>query len=209
MKVEAGGDASASSFILHPLSFDPVDPRLVMLIVVGAAILVVVALPFAWYNKLVRLRQLIRESWGNVDVQLRRRYDLIPNLVNTVKGYATHERDVLERVIEARNRAQANTGAVGSQSEDERRLVDATKQLFAVAEAYPQLKASANFLALQKELVDTEDRIAAARRFYNANVRDYNVSRTTFPVMLVAGFGDFPPADYFEVEDHTVRAAPA
>ena len=185
------------------------DPKLVMLVVVGAAILVGVALPIAWYNKLVRLRQLIRESWGNVDVQLRRRYDLIPNLVNTVKGYAAHEREVLERVVEARNRAQANHGTVGSQSEDERRLVDATKQLFAVIEAYPQLKASANFLALQKELVDTEDRIAAARRFYNANVRDYNVTRTTFPTMLVAGFGDFPPQDYFEVEDHTIRAVPA
>src|SRR5829696_8602471 len=104
-----------------------------MLLVVGVAILVAVALPIAWYNKLVRLRQLIRESWGNVDVQLRRRYDLIPNLVNTVKGYAAHEREVLERVVEARNRAQANQGTVGSQSEDERRLVDATKQLFAVA----------------------------------------------------------------------------
>ena len=180
-----------------------------MLLVVGVAILIVVALPIAWYNKLVRLRQLIRESWGNVDVQLRRRYDLIPNLVNTVKGYAAHERETLERVVEARNRAQANHGTVGSQSEDERRLVDATKQLFAVIEAYPQLKASANFLALQKELVDTEDRIAAARRFYNANVRDYNVTRTTFPTMLVAGFGDFPPQDYFEVEDHTIRAVPA
>jgi LemA protein len=112
-------------------------------------------------------------------------------------------------VIEARNRAQANRGAIGSQSEDERRLVDATKQLFAVVEGYPQLKASQNFLALQRELVDTEDRIAAARRFYNANVRDYNVTRTTFPTMLVAGFGDFPPHDYFEVDDHTVRAAPA
>lgn len=180
-----------------------------MLIVAGAAILVAVALPLAWYNKLVRLRQLIRESWGNVDVQLRRRYELIPNLVETVRGYATHERDVLERVTDARNRARANTGAVGSQSQDERRLVDATKHLFAVAEAYPQLKASQNFLSLQRELVDTEDRIAAARRFYNANVRDYNVGRTTFPVMLVAGFGDFPPQDYFEVDDHTVRAVPS
>ena len=184
------------------------NPALVTGIVVVVALAIAVALPLAWYNKLVRLRQLIRESWGNVDVQLRRRYDLIPNLVNTVKGYATHEREVLERVIEARNRAQANTGAVGSQSEDERRLVDATKQLFAVVENYPQLKASANFLALQRELVDTEDRIAAARRFYNANVRDYNVSRTTFPTMLVAGLGDFPPQEYFEVDDHTVRAAP-
>src|SRR5215216_2845835 len=127
-----------------------------LLIIPIVVLIVVIGLPLAWYNKLVRLRQLIRESWGNVDVQLRRRYDLIPNLVNTVKGYASHEKDVLERVVEARNRAQANTGAVGSQSEDERRLVDATRQLFAVIESYPQLKASGNFLALQRELVDTE-----------------------------------------------------
>ena len=184
------------------------DASILFLVAGAFLLLVLIALPIAWYNKLVRLRQLIRESWGNVDVQLRRRYDLIPNLVNTVKGYARHERDVLERVIEARDRAYHNHGPVGSQSQDERQFVDATKQLFAVAENYPQLKASANFLALQRELVDTEDRIAAARRFYNANVRDYNVTRTTFPTMLVAGFGDFPPEDYFEVEDHTVRAAP-
>ena len=180
---------------------------LLVVIVVGAMILI--GLPIAWYNKLVRLRQLIRESWGTVDVQLKRRYDLIPNLVNTVKGYATHEKEVLERVVEARNRAQANQGAVGSQSEDERRLVDATRQLFAVIESYPDLKASTNFLHLQQELVNTEDRIAAARRFYNANVRDYTVSLTTFPTMLVRGFGDFPPADYFEVDDYTVRATPS
>ena len=180
---------------------------LIVACVVGGLILI--GLPLAWYNKLVRLRQLIRESWGNVDVQLKRRYDLIPNLVNTVKGYATHEREVLEQVIEARNRAQANGGAVGAQSEDERRLVDATRHLFAIVENYPQLKSAANFQHLQQELTNTEDRIAAARRFYNANVRDYNVSRTTFPTMVVAGLGDFPPADYFEVDDHTVRIAPA
>src|SRR5438128_12151514 len=112
------------------------DPAIVIIVVVVAVLVPVIALPLAWYNTLVRLPQLIRESWGNVDVQLRRRYDLIPNLVNTVKGYAAHEKDVLERVVEARNRAQANTGAVGSQSEDERRLVDATRQLFAVIENY-------------------------------------------------------------------------
>src|ERR671939_592842 len=106
------------------------DGSVIVLIAVAALLVVGIALPVAWYNKLVRLRQLIRESWGNVDVQLKRRYDLIPNLVNTVKGYATHEREVLEATVEARNRAQANTGAVGSQSEDERRLVDATRQLF-------------------------------------------------------------------------------
>ena len=183
----------------------PIVPILVVLVIVG---LIVIGLPIAWYNKLVRLRQLIRESWGNVDVQLKRRYDLIPNLVNVVKGYAQHERQTLDAVIEARNRAQSSAGNIATQSQDEQQLVRATRQLFAIAEAYPDLKASANFLALQKELVDTEDRIAAARRFYNANVRDYNVSRTTFPTMLVAGFGDFPPADYFEVDDYSVRNAP-
>jgi LemA protein len=183
----------------------PIVPILLVLVIVG---LIVIGLPIAWYNKLVRLRQLIRESWGNVDVQLKRRYDLIPNLVNVVKGYAQHERQTLDAVIEARNRAQSSAGNIATQSQDEQQLVRATRQLFAIAEAYPDLKASANFLALQKELVDTEDRIAAARRFYNANVRDYNVSRTTFPTMLVAGFGDFPPADYFEVDDYSVRNAP-
>ena len=184
------------------------DPNVVLLLAVGGAVLLAVLLPVAWYNKLVRLRQLIRESWGNVDVQLRRRYDLIPNLVNTVKGYAAHERDVLEAVTAARDRAVASTGAVGEQSRDEQQLVRETRRLLAVAEAYPQLKANANFLHLQQELVNTEDRIAAARRFYNANVRDYNVARTTFPTMLVAGLGDFPPADFFEVDDYSIRQPP-
>jgi LemA protein len=185
------------------------DAGFVIFIIIIVGLLIVIALPIAWFNKLVRLRQLIRESWGNVDVQLKRRYDLIPNLVNVVKGYAEHERSTLDQVIEARNRAQANSGNIAAQADDERKFVSATRQLIAVAEAYPQLKASANFLALQNELVNTEDRIAAARRFYNANVRDYNVSRTTFPTMLVAGMGDFPPADYFEVDDYTVRQSPA
>src|SRR5688572_8196312 len=181
------------------------EPGVVILIVVVVGLLVLIGLPVAWYNKLVRLRHLIAESWGNVDVQLKRRYDLVPNLVNVVKGYAQHERDTLQQVIDARNRAEANHGAVASQARDEQQFVRATRQLFAVAEGYPDLKAPQQFGALQQELVNTEDRIAAARRFYNANVRDYNVSRTTFPAMLVAGLGDFPPADYFEVDDSTIR----
>src|SRR4051812_46582217 len=184
------------------------DNPLVWVLVLGVVALVAIALPFAWYNKLIRLRQLIKESWGNVDVQLKRRYDLIPNLVNTVKGYATHERETLLAVTEARNRAAGSSGAVGEQARDEQQLVAATRRLMAVAESYPDLKANQNFLALQQELVNTEDRIAAARRFYNGNVRDYNVARTSFPTMLVAGFGDFPPADFFEVEDHTARQPP-
>jgi LemA protein len=186
-----------------------VETGLVISITILVALVVLIGLPLAWYNKLVRLRQLIRESWGNVDVQLKRRYDLIPNLVNVVKGYAQHERDTLQTVLEARNRAEANHGAVGSQAQDEQQLVRAARQLFAVAEAYPELKASQHFTSLQQELINTEDRIAAARRFYNANVRDYNVARTTFPTMLVSGLGDFPPADFFEVEEITVRQAPA
>src|SRR3954468_6080185 len=176
----------------------------IVLIILVVLVLGVIAI----YNGLVQAKVRVDEAWSDISVQLKRRYDLIPNLVNTVKGYATHEKDVLERVVEARNRAQSNQGAVGAQSEDERRLVDATRQLFAVIENYPDLKASTNFLHLQQELVNTEDRIAAARRFYNANVRDYTVSLTTFPTMLVRGMGDFPPADYFEVDDYTVRAAP-
>lgn len=194
---------------LSPLPLAQVDPGICFLAAMGLGALIIIGLPIAWYNKLVRLRQLIRESWGNVDVQLKRRYDLIPNLVETVKGYATHERQTLEMVIDARNKAQANTGAVGSQAEDEQKLVRATRQLFAVAEGYPQLKASGNFLQLQQELVDTEDRIAAARRFYNANVRDYNVSRSTFPIALIAAMFEFPPEEFFEVEDSSVRIAPA
>jgi LemA protein len=185
------------------------EGSLILIVILAVVVLVMLALPISWYNKLVRLRQLIRESWHNVDVQLRRRYDLIPNLVNVVKGYAQHEQQTLAAVIEARNRAEANHNSVASQAADEQAMVRAAKQLLAVVEAYPQLKASQNFLALQRELIETEDRIAAARRFYNANVREYNVSRTTFPVMLVAGMGDFPPADYFEVEDITTRQAPA
>ena len=185
------------------------EGSLILIVILAVVVLVMLALPISWYNKLVRLRQLIRESWHNVDVQLRRRYDLIPNLVNVVKGYAQHEQQTLAAVIEARNRAEANHNSVASQAADEQAMVRAAKQLLAVVEAYPQLKASQNFLALQRELIETEDRIAAARRFYNANVREYNVSRTTFPVMLVAGLGNFPPEDYFEVEDITVRQAPA
>jgi LemA protein len=177
------------------------------LVLIGIVV-VAVCLPLAWYNKLVRLRQLIAESWGNVDVQLKRRYDLIPNLVNVVKGYAAHEQRVLEEVTAARNLAAASRGAIGQQSKDEQNLVDATRRLIAVAESYPTLRANENFLALQQQLIDTEDRIAAARRFYNANVRDYNVSRTTFPTMLVAGLGNFPPHDFFEADDYTVRQAP-
>ena len=148
----------------------------------------------------MRLKNYIRESWSNVDTELKRRYDLIPNLVAAVKGYAAHERAVLERVTELRNRCAANNGAVADQSRDEVQLVDALKQLLVVVENYPQLKADQNFLKLQTELVNTEDRIQAARRFYNGNVRDYRNKCETFPSNLVANmFGFKSEGDFFSV----------
>jgi LemA protein len=164
---------------------------------------VVVLLPLGWvivqYNSLVGLRNYITESWSNVDTELKRRYDLIPNLVATVKGYAAHEREVLERVIELRNRCVANTGAVADQAREENQLVEALKQMFVRLESYPQLKADQHFLKLQTELVNTEDRIQAARRFYNGNVRDYRNKCESFPSNLVAGLFNFQPHEFFSV----------
>jgi LemA protein len=160
-------------------------------------------IPAIWvivqYNALVGLRNYIAESWSNVDTELKRRYDLIPNLVAAVKGYAAHEREVLERVVELRNRCAANNGPVGDQARDETQLVDALKQMFVVVESYPQLKADQHFLELQSELINTENRIQAARRFYNGNVRDYRNKCETFPSNLVAGLFSFQPHEFFSV----------
>jgi len=164
---------------------------------------VVIIVPLLWaivqYNSLIGLRNHITESWSNVDTELKRRYELIPNLVATVKGYAAHERAVLERVIELRNRCAANQGAVPDQARDESQLVDALKQLLVRVEAYPQLKADQHFLKLQGELINTEDRIQAARRFYNGNVRDYRNKCESFPSNLVASVFNFPPHEFFSV----------
>jgi LemA protein len=176
-------------------------------------ILAILAAILIWavgtYNVLVRLRQQVRESWSGIDTELKRRYDLIPNLVAAVKGYAAHEREVLEEVTAARARAVGSTGSPGAQAADENVLVAALRRLFAVSEAYPDLKASENFLALQRELANTEDRIQAARRFYNANVRDLNTRREVFPSNLIAGLFAFAPAEFFEVESSSVREVPA
>ena len=174
------------------------------MIAILVILVLIVVLPIVYvlaqYNALVSLRNYIRESWSDIDVELKRRYDLIPNLVSTVKGYAAHERTVLERVTELRNRCAANNGAVADQSRDEIQLVDALKQLLVVVENYPQLKADQNFLKLQTELVNTEDRIQAARRFYNGNVRDYRNKCEQFPSNLVArAFGFKVEADFFSV----------
>ncbi|MEI6196896.1 MAG: LemA family protein [Verrucomicrobiota bacterium] len=173
---------------------------LIPLIVIAAVVLLPAIFVIAQYNALVGLRNYIRESWSNVDTELKRRYDLIPNLVAVVKGYATHERAVLERVTELRNRCAANNGPVADQSRDEIQLVDSLKQLLAVVENYPPLKADQNFLKLQTELVNTEDRIQAARRFYNGNVRDYRNKCESFPSNLVASLFSFKPeGDFFSV----------
>jgi LemA protein len=170
-----------------------------LLVFVGLFLL----LPLIWvavqYNQLVSLRNQITEAWSNIDTELKRRYDLIPNLVATVKGYAAHERAVLERVVELRQRCVANTGSPAEQARDENQFVDAIKQLLVVVERYPTLKADQNFLKLQHELINTEDRIQAARRFYNGNVRDYRNKCESFPSTLVARFFAFGPMEFFTV----------
>ena len=181
---------------------------LIPLIVIAVVILLPVIFVVAQYNALVALKNYIRESWSNVDTELKRRYDFIPNLVAAVKGYAAHERDVLERVTELRNRCVANNGSPAEQAVDEKQLVDSLKQLLVVVENYPQLKADQNFLKLQTELVNTEDRIQAARRFYNGNVRDYRNKCETFPSNLVANlFGFKSEGDFFSVPP-SVRDVP-
>lgn len=163
----------------------------------------------ASYNRFVRQRNLVQESWRQVDVELGRRHDLVPNLVETVKGYATQERTVLQSVTEARSAAvqaaQSPSGVAG-QAAAENTLGRALGGLFAVAENYPDLKSSQNFLALQQQLTETEDRIAAGRRFYNGNVRALNTRVEAFPSSLIAGLFGFTKADYFEIDDAAVRA---
>ena len=179
-----------------------------MELVIALAVVAVIALfVVGTYNRLVTLRQRVKESWADIDVQLKRRYDLIPNLIETVKGYAAHESGVFQRVTEARTDALsahgvAETGAANTA------LGRALGGLFAVAEAYPDLKASQNFLQLQTELANVEEMLAAARRYYNSTVGRYNSQQVTVPTVVVARFGDFAPAEFFEEEDAAVREAP-
>ena len=170
-----------------------------LLIIVFVVALVPVVWVIVQYNWLVSLRNYISESWSNVDTELKRRYDLIPNLVVTVKGYAAHEKEVLERVTKLRERCVANNGSPAEQARDENQLVGALKQMLVVVENYPQLKADQHFLKLQQELFTTENRIQAARRFYNGNVRDYRNKCETFPSNLVAQMFGFQPQEFFSV----------
>ncbi len=157
------------------------------------------------YNGLVKVRQMVQESWSGIDTELKRRYDLIPNLMELVKGYAAHEEKVFARLTEARAMAVASEGDTKSQAKDERALVLGVRQLLAVAESYPELKASEHFLDLQNELANTEDRIQAARRFFNANVRDLNTQVESFPTNVIASIFGFEKEDFFEVEKAVIR----
>jgi LemA protein len=167
-------------------------------------ILAVLALLIIWaiamYNRFVSLANRSDEAWSDIEVQLKRRYDLIPNLVQTVKGYATHERQAFENVTAARSAAMG-AGTMAEQAKSENMLTGALKSLFAVAEAYPDLKANANFLELQRELSDTENKIQASRRFYNTNVRDLNTSVQSFPGNVVANSFHFKKREFFDLDD--------
>ena len=176
---------------------------------IGLVILLILLIwVIAIYNRFVSIRQHLRESWADVDVELKRRYDLVPNLVNAVKGYAAHEQTLFQEVADARNRAMANDDRPDRQSADEQRFERGVNRLMAVAEAYPDLKANSNFLALQEELTNTEDRIAAARRFYNGNVREMNQLCLTFPSNLLAGLFGFSQQGFFEVDEPAERRVP-
>ncbi len=181
---------------------------LVVLLVVVVLVVLVLAVGVALYNGLIRVRNVVQESWRQIDVELTRRHDLIPNLVETVRGYASHERETLQAVTNARAAAAAPGSSPAQQAQEENVLTAALGRLFAVTEAYPDLKANQNFLQLQRDLTDTEDRIAASRRFYNANVRSLNTKVETVPSNLVAGMFGITRAEYFEAEDPAVRAAP-
>jgi LemA protein len=180
---------------------------IVVYIAIGAIALIGIIVAIA-FNRFVQQRQFIDNAWSNVDTELRRRYDLIPNLVETVKGYAAHERATFDAVTRARAAAVADEGTPKHQSQTENALVGSLKSLFAVAEAYPALEASENFLDLQRQLIATEDRIQAARRFYNNNVRGYNERVLSVPTNLIARIFGFHEREYFEV-DEVVHAGPA
>lgn len=174
-------------------------------------ILIVVVIAVLWfvfaYNRFVKLMTRTKEAWSDIEVQMKRRYDLVPNLVTTVKGYAEHESGTLEKVVQARNVAmQART--TGEHAEAENMLSSTLKSIFALSESYPDLKANTNFLELQRELADTENKIQASRRFYNTNVRDLNISVETFPGNVVAKIFSFSKMEFFDLEGNEAAREP-
>ena len=179
----------------------------ILLVVIAVIVVVIVLWSIGVYNGLVGRRNRVKESWAQIDVQLKRRYDLIPNLVETVKGYAGHERITLENVTRARNMAMS-AGSFQERAQAENMLTGALKTLFAVAESYPDLKANQNFLALQEELSSTENKIGFARQHYNDVVRDYNTSTQVFPANVIAGTFAFRAEPFFETTEPEARQAP-
>ncbi|MFA5169564.1 MAG: LemA family protein [Candidatus Paceibacterota bacterium] len=174
----------------------------IVLVVIFLILLYIIVM----YNGLITLRNRVKEAWSDIDVQLKRRYDLIPNLVETVKGYASHEKETFDRVIAARSKAMSAQG-IKEKGDAENMLSGTLKSLFALSENYPDLKASVNFLELQKELTDTEDKVQAARRFYNGNVLDFNNKLQLFPTNMIAGMFGFKVSEFFEAEEGE-KAAP-
>ena len=178
---------------------------IIVLVIIGILVLIMVGM----YNGLVRARNETKNAWSQIDVQLKRRHDLIPNLVETVKGYAAHERQTLEAVIQARNQAISVTGqGPQAQAQAENQLSQTLGRLFALAEAYPQLKANQNFLALQEELTSTENKISFSRQYYNDSVLRYNNLTQTFPSNIIAGMFGFKQAEFFQVEAPAEREVP-
>ncbi|OGI65556.1 hypothetical protein A3A95_02820 [Candidatus Nomurabacteria bacterium RIFCSPLOWO2_01_FULL_39_18] len=175
-----------------------------ILIVLGALVLWAIYI----YNGFVSLKNRAQEAWADIEVQLKRRYDLIPNLVNTVKGYATHESSAFENVTKARSMAMGASGPTKEHAKAENMLTGALKSIFAISEAYPDLKANTNFLELQRELSDTENKIQAARRFYNANVRDLNTKIESFPSNILAGIFHFSKIEFFDLADNDAAQNP-
>ncbi len=174
------------------------SPLVIVLIVLAVVVLMVVGL----YNRFVRLVNQAKEAWADIEVQLKRRYDLIPNLINSVKGYAAHEAGVLEKLTEARSKAMQSTGPTAEHAQAEGGLTGALKSLFAVAENYPDLKASGNFVELQRELSDTENKVQASRRFYNGTVRDLNIAVESFPSNVIGKMFGFGKMDLFDLPDN-------
>nr|MBS0036982.1 LemA family protein [Saprospiraceae bacterium] len=180
---------------------------MVALIIVGVVAVLLVLMGISYYNRFVRLKNKVEDGWSGIDVQLKRRYDLIPNLLETVKGYATHEKDIFDNVSDARARA-LGAGGRGEQIAAENQLTGALRSLFAIAENYPDLKANSNFQQFQQQLAKIEDEIQMSRRYYNATVREFNTGIAVFPANIIASAFNFSPYQFFELEDHTQRDAP-
>ncbi|HHF53529.1 MAG TPA: LemA family protein [candidate division WOR-3 bacterium] len=180
---------------------------MILVVILVAIVILLTLYGVSIYNSLIKLRNMVRNAWSDIDVQLKKRHDLIPNLVETVKGYAAHEKTVLENVTKARSMAAQAKGPEES-AQAENMLTQALRQLFAVVENYPDLKANQNFLALQEELRNVENQIQEARRYYNAVVRDYNIRTESFPSNIIASIFNFKKEEFFEIEEPEEREVP-